>query len=342
MARRRRWLAPAELDSAVYHCTSRVVDRQFVFGAAEKEHFVALMRELAEFCGVHIITFCVMSNHFHLLVRVPRAPERLPDREEVLAKLARLSGTQDVEGIRRRFDQFRESADVVGEEIYLATFHARMWNLSWYMKLLKQRFSQWYNRRAQRKGTLWEERFGSVIVEGRGRPMVAVAGYIDLNPVRAAIVADPGEYRWSGYGEAMAGNRDALEGVRTIAGAIAGEGGVSAAEALEMYRMQIYPAGKEEPELAATPGNSAQNAQARDEMVRVLNGGGRLPLPEYLHCRSRYFSAGAALGSKPFIETLFASSQTRFGRKRATGARRMRGLGEPLYAIRDLQKAVFN
>ncbi len=65
-------------DRAVYHCISRVVDRRFIFGPGEKERFVALMREYEQFCGVQVLTYCLMSNHFHILVEVPKRPETLP------------------------------------------------------------------------------------------------------------------------------------------------------------------------------------------------------------------------------------------------------------------------
>ena len=71
----------------------------------------------------------------------------------------------------------------------------RLWaqvnDLSAFMKLLKQRFSQWFNRTHQRTGTLWEERFRSVLIEGTGPALATVAAYIDLNPVRAGLVHDP-------------------------------------------------------------------------------------------------------------------------------------------------------
>ncbi|MDA0766487.1 MAG: transposase, partial [Verrucomicrobia bacterium] len=56
---------------AIYHCLSRVVDRRFVLGDAEREQFVDYMRLYERFCQVRILNFCVMSNHFHLLVEVP-------------------------------------------------------------------------------------------------------------------------------------------------------------------------------------------------------------------------------------------------------------------------------
>ena len=63
-----------------YHCVSRVVDRQFIFqttghGSPEAERFVLLMRRLEAFSGVRVLTYSLMSNHFHLLCEVPQAQE---------------------------------------------------------------------------------------------------------------------------------------------------------------------------------------------------------------------------------------------------------------------------
>ena len=59
----------------------------------------------------------------------------------------------------------------------------RMHDLSEFMNGLLKRFTRWFNRRHERTGTLWEDRFKSVIVEN-GFPARTVAAYIDLNPVR--------------------------------------------------------------------------------------------------------------------------------------------------------------
>lgn len=64
----------------------------------------------------------------------------------------------------------------------------------------------WFNRNNQRRGTLWEERFKSVIIES-GVASRMMATYIDLNPVRAGMVKDPAEYRWSGYCETVRGGK---------------------------------------------------------------------------------------------------------------------------------------
>ena len=70
--RQARFLSPSsETDNALYHSISRVVDRQFVLGRVEKDMFVQMIREYEEFCGVQVLSYCIMSNHFHLLVEVP-------------------------------------------------------------------------------------------------------------------------------------------------------------------------------------------------------------------------------------------------------------------------------
>tara|TARA_B100001123_G_scaffold354875_1_gene407626 strand:- start:165 stop:374 length:210 start_codon:yes stop_codon:yes gene_type:complete len=67
---------------------------------------------------------------------------------------------------------------------------ARMGDLSFFIKELKQWFSIWYNRTHKRYGTLWAERFKSVLVKGVPASLKTIAAYIDLNPVRAGLVED--------------------------------------------------------------------------------------------------------------------------------------------------------
>jgi putative transposase len=66
--RRARFKAEASVQVAHYHCVSRVVDRNFVLGELEKETFVKLMRRYETYCGVRVLSFCIMTNHFHILL----------------------------------------------------------------------------------------------------------------------------------------------------------------------------------------------------------------------------------------------------------------------------------
>ena len=66
------------------------------------------------------------------------------------------------------------------------------------MKALGQRYVQYVNRTYRRSGTLWEGRFRSCLTQEETY-LLACQRYIELNPVRANIVAHPAEYPWSSY-----------------------------------------------------------------------------------------------------------------------------------------------
>ena len=109
-----------------YHCLSRVVDRRFIFGDLEKEKFIALLRECEEFCEVNVLTHCLMSNHFHILLEVPHRPAVLPSAEAILDKLARLSGHQNVGAVRQELESCRRNNDVEGEARLAARYQIQI------------------------------------------------------------------------------------------------------------------------------------------------------------------------------------------------------------------------
>lgn len=196
---------------AVYHCVSRVVGRQRLLDDACKEMLVQLLWKLAAFYGLEVITYCMMDNHFHLLLRVPS--QGLIDDSALLARLTAFYGPKGTlttlakEGLSERG---RIDAEVRGRIV------SRMGDISIFMQEFKQRFSRWYNRRHERDGVLWSERFRSVLIEDQPASVEAVAAYIDLNPVRAGLVDDPKEYRFCGYAAALAGNKLARKGLMSI------------------------------------------------------------------------------------------------------------------------------
>ncbi len=190
-----------------YHVTSRCVDRSFRFTDADKTRIVDQMKRMGRFCGVEINTYTVMSNHFHILLHVLE-PKELTD-EELVKRIAALYGTSKAEDLRCTWSIWRKAGDTASLEQLEASrqmYLRRMGNLSLYMKELKQWISRVYNREHNRKGTLWEERFWSCLLEDSAETLTAVAAYIDRNAVRAGIVERPEYYRWCGYAEAHAGH----------------------------------------------------------------------------------------------------------------------------------------
>ena len=179
-------------SGGIYHITSRIIEKKFLLNDSEKERFRELMWQLADFSGVSILTHCFMTNHFHLLIEVPEAPEWIGE-DEIEQRLRSLPSSTS--GPRSASEVFRHGLNVMKAnhaakmeiDAYCDSYRARMFDLTAYVKELKQRFSQNYNRRHERKGPLWEERFRSTLLEPAMRPLLEVAAYIDLNPVRAGI-----------------------------------------------------------------------------------------------------------------------------------------------------------
>jgi len=291
--------------TAVYHCVSRIVGGQYLLKDHCKEKFRKLMWSQAEFCGIQILTYCVMTNHVHILARVPEEME-IPDQgliRRAIALYGRGSSLVDllIDGSKRQGkvpDDLRRSLT------------ERMGDVSVFMKELKQRFSKWYNKRTGRYGTLWAERFKSVLVEDQPEALSKAATYIDLNPIRAKLVKDPKDYRWSGYGEAVGGKSKARAGVCLI------EQQEDWPKAAAAYRKLLYLIG-------GLSGHSDKVAMGPAAIRKVLAQGGELTEAQALRLRIRYFTDGVVLGSEAFVNEIFAEFRGRFGPKRQTGARKM-------------------
>ncbi len=352
----KRWLAPntnSGEKSAIYHCISRVVDRRFVFEVTEREHFRMFMRMQENFSGCRVLSYCVMSNHFHVLLEVPPMPEVGISDEELLKRLSAIYSEAFVAVVAKELmDAHNEKRDEWVAEIH-ARFTYRMHNLSEFMKTLLQRFTRWFNRTHQRSGTLWEERYKSVIVES-GIASRTIAAYIDLNPVRAGMVSDPAEYRWSSYGEAVGGGprgngKKSREGLVRACMSQQGAGFEAEKwkEVARIYRRSMgltleRKSGRATVEKGVIRPlmNTAEALEAKQNGTVLTD----LKMAAMLRCRVRYFTDGAVIGSKIFVNEAFDAAKARFTAKRKDGARRMKGNGiaasGTLWSVRDLRVRV--
>ncbi len=315
-----------------YHVMSRVVDRRHVFGAEGKEFFRIAMRRLEAFSGVRVLAYCIMSNHFHLLLEVSEVIEL--DDETLMERLRSFYPKARMAAIFQEFERARLHAGKTGSEDWLnelrERYLCRMGDLSSFVKELKECFTKWYNRREGRRGTLWEERFKSVLVEDSDTALLTMASYIELNPVRAGLVDDPREYRHCSYAEAVAGEKLARRGIAFLLGMHGQED--SWRKLAAQYRKLIFCAGeKTESKAGFDP------AQVR----KVLDEGGELPLHDLIRCHVRYFNDGVALGCRLFVDEVFAQNRSLFGERRKEGARKMRG-GDwnGLFCLRNLSSAL--
>jgi REP element-mobilizing transposase RayT len=330
---------------AIYHCVNRVVDRRFVFGPREKDKFVEIMRMYEAFAGIRILAHCVMSNHFHLMLEITPMPDGGLSDEELLNRLAAIYDETTVEAIELELLNARKA--VAGgratlqriEEIH-HRYTYRMHDLSEFMKSLVQRFTQWHNRRNERKGNLWEDAFRSTVVEP-GIAARMVATYIDLNPVRAGIVGDPSNYPWCSHGEATG---QAKQNKKPNAACLRARSGLVRAF---FAHQGIEPDARRWNECQKIQRPWIEQAM---EKVRASRAG-KPSLPNEadtpgstLAGRIRHFTEGVAIGGRDFLDTFFEEKRDRFGSKRNTGARPIRGRAagmarqEGICSIRDLQK----
>ena len=338
---RRRILGKGPLESYCYHVMSRTCGGEVFFDEVEKEALRRVIWRMAEFCGIKVVTYCLMGNHFHLLAEVPHRESWLqrfegPLGEAKLLEHLRILYSKTYVGLLNdELADLRQRGLEILAQQKVEALKKRCCDLSLFVKEVKERFSRWFNKRRGRRGTLWMDRFKSVLVEGQGEALRTMAAYIDLNPVRAGLVKDPKDYRWCGYAEALGGSRRAQRGLCKAIGKPVD--GWQTAGAAEAYRCILFDEGREvkdaQNETVVERGVSGESARV------VLAERGKLSPAELVRLRVRYFSDGAILGSKAFVEGIFEAQREQFSPKRKRGARRIQEMATPMYSLRQLRQA---
>ena len=117
-----------------YHLISRIANRAFYLTDEERTRFVERLWRVARFSGVEVLAYCFMSNHFHLLVHLPEAPE--PSDEELFDHIAALYSGERLAGIRKEWDRCVRMNNEVGWKRFRERFLRRMYDMSAFMKTL--------------------------------------------------------------------------------------------------------------------------------------------------------------------------------------------------------------
>lgn len=332
-----------------YHVMSRVIERRFIFDDEGREYFRRTMRSLEKFCGVRVVAWTCLSNHFHILVAVP-------DREssDVKGELADLLESDEAflgrAGCLYKGEAFDELSLLLQQARAVRTgddemekvrqikkpYLDRMFSLSAFVGELKQRVSQWYNKKEDRHGPLWEDRFKSVLVQGEPGVLATVAAYIDLNSIRAGIVKDPRDWRWCGYAEAVAADGPSRMGIYEVL-AESREGAEEWRSIHQRYRRILFNDGQQRLDSA---GKVIRKGFSGSQMADVdCSTFDPLLQSAMLLQRVRHFSNGGALGSERFVDKVFARARGQMKVKRSSGARLLKGVpgGEKLRTLCDLR-----
>ena len=126
------------------------------------------------------------------------------DDGEMLERLSRLYGPKRASEIGKEWDSLRERGCGRAVDEAKERYCRRMYNLTQFVKTLKERISMWYNDRYGHAGSLWEGRFYSGVVEKDAVVKAVVAAYVGYNPVKAGVAGSPESWRWSSYALAVA------------------------------------------------------------------------------------------------------------------------------------------
>jgi len=138
------------------------------------------------------------------------------------------------------------------------------------MKALGQRYVQYVNRNYQRSGTLWEGRYRSCPTQAEDY-LLACQRYIELNPVRAGMVAHPAEYRWSSYRANAQGENNLLIQAHEVYEALGLDAVSRQAAYRELFRYELEP-GQVDEIRRATNGNFALGSALFAEQIATTLG----------------------------------------------------------------------
>ena len=121
-------------QEAYYHLISRAVGGEFLLGDIEKEKLLNIIKRFSLLYFVKTIGFCIMSNHFHLLIKT--------------IDISKIDDSDLKDRLARHYkNTFNEIND-----INLVRYKEKLTDVSEYVKSIKMTFSRWYNKRNNRKG----------------------------------------------------------------------------------------------------------------------------------------------------------------------------------------------
>ena len=180
--------------TSYYHCINRCVRRAFLCGndnlsGKNYEHrktwVVDRLTELASVFSVEICAYAVMSNHYHLVLRVDKETAESWSEDEIIERWQKLF---QLPLLVQRYttDQTTSTAENEVAQKIIQTWRNRLMDISWYMRMLNEHLARKANAEDNCKGSFWEGRFKSQALLDDVAVLTCMS-YVDLNPIRAKM-----------------------------------------------------------------------------------------------------------------------------------------------------------
>ena len=299
-------------ETTVYHIMSRTALDGFPLGDVEKDFMLDLIRRYSKLYLVEILGFCLMGNHFHLLVKM--YPEYKFSDDDIKNRFV------DFYGDDRAFS--------FGQ---VPSLREKLSNLSEFVREIKVGFARYYNRRHNRRGYFWGDQFKSVIV-GKGETLINCLAYIDLNPLRAGIVKRPEDYRWNTLGYHLQTNNQ--DNFLSTDFGLKEFSVKSEKERIKGYRRYVYEVGAlNRPEKGKTKviGDRILEKERKREFELSRN--------DRFRYRTRYFTDSGVIGSKEFVSKTYLRFRHVFNSKKDKIPKAIKGLSG-VYSLKRLSEVV--
>jgi REP element-mobilizing transposase RayT len=186
------------VDTPYYHCISRCVRRAFLCGHDQltghnfehrRQWVIDRIKLLCTVFAVDLCAYAVMSNHYHIVVRIDAEKVRNWSDREVALRWGQLFSTP-VEVHRYLGDSTLSQFEQDRVAKWISTRRDRLRDLSWFMRCLNEPLARMANREDECTGRFWEGRFTSQALLDE-RALLACMAYVDLNPIRAAMAQTP-------------------------------------------------------------------------------------------------------------------------------------------------------
>lgn len=176
-------------NPGVYHCISRCVRRESLLSSPERRLWIVQrIEKLVEFLAIDVISFAVMENHLHLLLRIrPDVVREWSDREVATRRIAALPNkrSRSRSGIPADAEPTeQEVAALLASPRLLDRARRDLADLGFFHRLLKEPCARMWNEEDGVTGHFWEGRFRSPRVLDDAA-LLRVSRYIELNEIRA-------------------------------------------------------------------------------------------------------------------------------------------------------------